>query len=59
MTKKAEYIGDNHPQVYGFEVGKIYFYRDFGRGVEVFFSGENGSSLAMGYNMFYACFEEL
>ena len=56
MIRKAKYIGDNHPQVYGFEVGNVYAYRDFGRGVEVYFTGENGSSLAMGYNMFNACF---
>ncbi len=59
MTKKAEYIGDNHPQVYGFEVGNVYLYRDFGRGVEVYYSKEGGTSLAMGYNMFNACFRDV
>ena len=59
MTKKAEYIGDNHPQVYGFEVGNVYLYRDFGRGVEVYYSKEGGTSLAIGYNMFNACFRDV
>lgn len=60
MTKKAEYIGDNHPQFFKyFEVGKVYLYRDFGRGVELFFSGEDGSSVTMGYNIFNACFRDV
>ena len=54
---KARYDFDTNPQVYGFKVGKIYQFRDFGRGVEVFYG--DGCSLAMGYNMFNECFTEL
>lgn len=59
MIRKAKYIGDNHPQVYGFEVGNVYLYKDFGRGVEVFFSEEDGDSLVIGYNMFNVCFRDV
>lgn len=54
---KARYDCDTNPQVYGFKVGKTYQFRDFGRGVEVFYG--DGCSLAMGYNMFNECFTEL
>lgn len=56
----ARYVRDGHPQVFGFKIGKTYQYRDFGRGVEVYYgSGGCGCSLAMGYSMFGACFEEV
>lgn len=53
---KAKYISDSNPQVSGFKIGKIYSYRDFWRGVEVFYDDDESCSLAMGYNMFNECF---
>lgn len=54
---KARYDFDDNPQVFGFKIGKTYHYRDFGRGVEVFYG--DGGSLAMGHNMFNECFTQL
>lgn len=52
---KAKFINEN-PQVSGFEIGKVYSYRDFGRGVEVFYDENEACSLAIGYNLFNECF---
>ena len=55
--KRAKYIGNNTDlPVYGFDEGKEYACRDFGRGVEVFYEGTEGTSLAMGYPAFSSCF---
>ena len=40
---EARYDFDTNPQVYGFKVGKTYRFRDFGRGIEVFYGdGDSG-----------------
>ena len=52
---KAKFINKNR-QVSGFEIGKVYSYRDFGRGVEVFYDEDDGMSLVMGYPLFNECF---
>ena len=52
---KAKFINLN-PQVSGFEIGKVYSYREFGGGVEVFYDEDEACSLAMGYNLFCECF---
>ena len=52
---KAKFINLN-PQVSGFEIGKVYSYREFEGGVEVFYDEDENCSLVMGYNLFLECF---
>lgn len=55
--KRAKFIGNNTDMpVYGFDEGKEYACRDFGRGIEVYYEGTKGTSLAMGYSTFSSCF---
>lgn len=52
---KAKFTNKN-PQVSGFEIGKLYSYRDLGIGIEVFYDEDDGMSLVMGYILFHECF---
>lgn len=59
--KKARFIGENSPFVWGFDEGKEYFFRylENNRGVEIWFEGKKGCSMVTGLEPFNACFEEV